>query len=169
MLKKRLYSDFKVDKNKQTITCKTNRNETCVVLLCDMKVGVSYMKTWFSILNKFDHFILVGPSFSFQSIQYLNQNLSKIYYEILHPDDVCFDKTSHYYVPQYRLLNQKEKYDICKKYGDQSKFPCMISKKDAIAKYMGFRPGDMVEIKCSSLISGYSVYYRQIIDISSSV
>jgi DNA-directed RNA polymerase subunit H (RpoH/RPB5) len=169
MLKKRLYSDLKVDTMKQTITCVTIRNETCIVLLCDMKVGVSFIKTWFPILNKFNHFILIGPSFSFQSIQFLDQHLSKIYYEILHPNDISFDKTSHYYVPQYRLLNQKEQYNICKKYGDQSKFPCMISKKDAIAKYMGFRSGDMVEIKCNSLISGYSIYYRQIIDASNSV
>ena len=56
MLKKRLCSDLKVDTIKQTITCITIRDETCIVLLCDMKVGVSFIKTWFPILNKFDHF-----------------------------------------------------------------------------------------------------------------
>ena len=70
---------------------------------------------------------------------------------------VQFDITTHRKAPPHRVLPEDEKADIEKRYGSIGVIDC----QDAMAKWIGARPGDIVEIARSSPSAGQSLYWRK--------
>jgi DNA-directed RNA polymerase subunit H (RpoH/RPB5) len=72
-----------------------------------------------------------------------------------------FDITTHRKVPAHRLLNDTEKTLLEKKFpGDQKRIHPLITCQDPMAKWIGARPGDVVEIIRFSATAGATPYYR---------
>ena len=78
--------------------------------------------------------------------------------------DLLFNRSKHEIVPKHRIISEKEKRQVMKRYNMSSvdNFP-MILKEDPIAKYHGCRPGDICEITSNSGISGTYIKYRHCI------
>lgn len=74
---------------------------------------------------------------------------------------VQFDITTHRKVPHHRILDDEEKAELEKKYpGDQMKVHPLIDCQDPMAKWIGARPGDILEIIRFSNTAGATPYYR---------
>jgi len=56
-----------------------------------------------------------------------------------------FNISKHKLAPKHRIISDMERSELAKKFPDFSKFPRILS-QDAMAKYIGARPGDVVEI-----------------------
>jgi DNA-directed RNA polymerase I, II, and III subunit RPABC1 len=69
-----------------------------------------------------------------------------------------FNYSKHYLVPKQRLLDDKERAEVSKKF-DLSKLP-RIESQDAMAKYLGARPGDVVEVLGMCETSGENKRWR---------
>ena len=76
-------------------------------------------------------------------------------------NELQFNPTKHQLVPPHRKLNQEESTDIMTKYLIQSKLQMpIIPKTDVIAKWLGLKQGEIVEIIRHNENSGKSYYYR---------
>jgi DNA-directed RNA polymerase I, II, and III subunit RPABC1 len=56
-----------------------------------------------------------------------------------------FNISKHQLVPKQRIINDIERSTLAKKFPDFTKFPRILS-QDAMAKYLGARPDDIVEV-----------------------
>jgi len=72
-----------------------------------------------------------------------------------------FNISHHNLVPHHRIISNKEKIEVLKRYNASStnNFP-KILREDPAAKYYGMRPNDVCEIKTDSIISGVYTKYR---------
>ena len=98
-----------------------------------------------SMKYKGNHIMVISSNITFQAIEFIKS--LGVYWEYLGLGEVAFDKMAHSLVPVYRILTIKEESEIKNKYQDICKFPKMIYKADPIARFMDFRPGDVLEIK----------------------
>jgi DNA-directed RNA polymerase subunit H (RpoH/RPB5) len=64
----------------------------------------------------------------------------------------------HYLVPKHRLLDDKERTEVAKKF-DLTKLP-RIESQDPQAKYWGARPGDVMEITGLCSVSAENKHWR---------
>lgn len=69
-----------------------------------------------------------------------------------------FNVSKHHLVPKHRLLDDKERTEVSKKF-ELSKLP-RIESQDAMAKYLGARPGDVVEVLGMCETSGENKRWR---------
>jgi DNA-directed RNA polymerase I, II, and III subunit RPABC1 len=75
--------------------------------------------------------------------------------------DLLFNPTKHQYVPPHRKLSIEESKEIMEKYLIKSKLQMpIILHTDVIAKWLGLKQGDIVEITRYNENSGKSYYYR---------
>jgi DNA-directed RNA polymerase I, II, and III subunit RPABC1 len=72
-----------------------------------------------------------------------------------------FNPLKHELVPPHRKLSITEVKEVMEKYMINSKtnFPYIL-KNDVIAKWLGLKTGDIVEIKHYNPNSGLTYYYR---------
>jgi len=76
-------------------------------------------------------------------------------------NNLLFNPTKHKLVPKHRKLNNEETIEIMDKYLIKSKLQMpMILQNDVIAKWIGLKQGDIVEITRYNENSGISYYYR---------
>ena len=69
----------------------------------------------------------------------------------------------HVLVPKHRVLNEKEREEVLKKYGlKPHQFP-KILKNDSAIREMTLEEGDLVEIKRNSRTTGETIYYRVVV------
>ncbi len=78
--------------------------------------------------------------------------------------DLSTVKTKHILVPQYKLLPEEEIQQLERKFGKRALFNKMLAKKDAMARYLDLRTDDVVEVTRKSVIGGFSVGYRILIE-----
>lgn len=123
---------------------------------------VHVMKT---VEDNVDHLILVADSVSFHIIDFMKHQ-QDLYWEALTFDDLACDKMAHVKVPTYRLLCEHEVLELERRFGPRHKFNRMIARVDAIARFMDFRVGDVLEI---SRKSTHAVTYRTVVSQDSSV
>ena len=65
--------------------------------------------------------------------------------EVLSYEDIAFEKHKHRFVPKYKMYTESEVRAIEKRMKCSRKnFEKMIAKQDAMARYLDFRPGDVV-------------------------
>jgi DNA-directed RNA polymerase I, II, and III subunit RPABC1 len=77
-------------------------------------------------------------------------------------DNLKFDISKHRKVPPHRILNAEEREALLKRYNIQtpeSQMP-LLDSQDPMAKWIGARPGDIVEILRRSETAGSTPYYR---------
>lgn len=76
-------------------------------------------------------------------------------------NELQFNPTKHQLVPPHRKLNAEETTEIMNKYLVKSKLQLpLILKTDRIAKWLGLKQGEIVEIIRYNENSGKSYYYR---------
>jgi DNA-directed RNA polymerase subunit H len=83
-------------------------------------------------------------------------------FQLFHTGQLQFDIRTHRKVPPHRLLTEEEKKVFVEKYhitkpADQ--LP-MIDSQDPMAKWIGAKPGDIVEVMRRSETAGATPYYR---------
>ena len=106
----------------------------------------SLSSTIVSKLNKFDRIYQKSKGGMIQYFQ-INQLL--------------FNPTKHILVPEHRKLSATEVNELMDKYLIKNKLQMpIIMHNDVIAKWIGLKQGDIVEIKRYNENSGLSYYYR---------
>lgn len=71
------------------------------------------------------------------------------------------DIPRHRDVPKHRILSQEERVAVMKKYNIKNPIECpWIDSQDAMAKWIGSRPGDLIEISGLDQASANNVHYR---------
>jgi DNA-directed RNA polymerase subunit H (RpoH/RPB5) len=71
------------------------------------------------------------------------------------------DIPRHRDVPKHRILSQEEKVDMMKRFNIKDPMECpWIDSQDAMAKWIGVRPGDMIEITGLDQASATNTRYR---------
>jgi len=76
-------------------------------------------------------------------------------------NQLLFNPTKHKLVPEHRKLSTTEINEIMEKYLIKNKLQMpIIMHNDVIAKWIGLKQGDIVEIKRYNENSGLSYYYR---------
>lgn len=77
---------------------------------------------------------------------------------------VKVDILKHSLVPEYRVLSKEEVGELLKKFGVRKRnLPKMLS-TDPVAKVLGLKVGDVVEITRKSLVTGEGKYYRVVVN-----
>jgi DNA-directed RNA polymerase subunit H len=83
-------------------------------------------------------------------------------FQLFHAGQLQFDITTHRKVPYHRLLSEDEKKVFVEKYhvAKPSEQMPMIDSQDPMAKWIGAKPGDILEIMRKSETAGSTPYYR---------
>ncbi len=114
-----------------------------------------------NIIIIFNNDVLTTPSITQLSIidKILQKKNGMLQY--FHFNELLFNPTKHELVPPHRKLTQEEGKEIMEKYNIKSKTQIpWILHTDVIAKWIGLKQGDLVEIIRYNENSGKSYYYR---------
>lgn len=109
--------------------------------------------------------IIVSPSRPSESVMkvLINHNADRdnVYVQIFDIRSLGFNISKHRKVPQHRIVNENEKPAIIKNYNLKSldQMPKILS-QDAMAKFIGARPGDVVEVVGLCETSADNLRYR---------
>ena len=88
----------------------------------------------------------------------IRKNADKI--QLFHKKQLVLDITSHRKISPHRILSQEERTVFFQKYRAKADLMPAIDSQDAMAKWIGARPGDVVEILRKSETAGGPPYYR---------
>jgi DNA-directed RNA polymerase subunit H (RpoH/RPB5) len=83
--------------------------------------------------------------------------------QIFHLGQLQFDILTHRKVPPHRILNAEERDAFMKKFhitNVSAELP-KIDSQDAVARWIGAKPGDIIEILRKSDTAGTTPYYRE--------
>ena len=87
--------------------------------------------------------------------------LQKYTFQYFHFKNLLYNPTKHKLVPKHVKLTSEEIIEMMKKYNLQNKSQLpYILQDDAIARWIGLHPGDVVRIERYNNNSGLSFYYR---------
>lgn len=109
--------------------------------------------------------IIVSPSRPSESVMKVlighNAVRDNVYVQIFDIRSLGFNISKHRKVPQHRIVRENEKPDIIKNYNLKSieQIPKILS-QDAMAKFIGARPGDVVEVLGLCETSADNLRYR---------
>ena len=82
--------------------------------------------------------------------------------QLFHEDQLRFDIMQHRKVPPHRILPAEEREAFLKKYAierPETQMP-LLDSQDPVGKWIGAKPGDIVEIMRRSDSAGSTPYYR---------
>lgn len=88
----------------------------------------------------------------------IRKNADKV--QLFHKKQLAIDITSHRKVSPHRILSQEERTVFFQKYRVKPEYMPAIDSQDAMAKWIGARPGDVIEILRKSETAGGPPYYR---------
>lgn len=119
-----------------------------------------------SQLKKEDKLLLIAPdkiniqgsSFETMIVNFYNQK--GYYVQIIGLPQLNINIVDHQDVPKHIVLNEKEKKELLEKYQLNDKQLPFILRDDAMARYLGLLPGEVVKILRSSPTSGTYLTYR---------
>lgn len=135
----------------------------CASLLCVMNndrkqgFGKKLLTLVIETYPAYDDILIISDRVSYQA---MCCDIGHRHLETLGTKDLCCDKMNHVYVPKYRLLTEKEVLDLENRYGNRKTFPKILYRIDAIARLLGFRPGDVAEVTSMSNVVGEYKSYR---------
>ena len=124
----------------------------------------SYVKKYngkYNIILVFNNDILTTPSITALSIidKILQKQDGMLQY--FHAQELLFNPTKHELVPPHRKLSANEAKELMEKYMIKSKGQMpLILHTDVIAKWIGLKQGEIVEITRYNENSGKYYYYR---------
>lgn len=87
--------------------------------------------------------------------------------QIFHKKQLIFDITTHRKVSPHRILTNEERNKVLELYRAKVDFMPQIDSQDAMAKWIGARPGDVIEILRKSETAGSVPYYRVCVESAS--
>lgn len=139
-----IMDEFKNNENNIDAIIKKYNNKKNIIIVFNNDTALS--TALISSLNKYDKIFQKNKEGMIQYF-YLNQLL--------------YNPTKHKLVPPHRKLSTIEADEIMEKYLIKSKLQMpYIMHNDVIAKWIGLKQGDLVEIKRYNENSGLSYYYR---------
>lgn len=167
--------DKKINYNNMPLDMVFDHNETdkqCVLKYIISRVRVSNLKTLITELIEYEIvkpnddviFIVKDKINNLESFYNLFNSFletNKIFIQIFSIDNLIRNITNHELVPKMRIISEKEKEEIKKKYNieNNSNLP-LILKSDPVAMFYGIKSGDFVEITRTSETSGTYIAYR---------
>lgn len=80
--------------------------------------------------------------------------------QLFHKKQLIFDISTHRKVSPHRILTEEEKTTFFERYRVKPDLMPCIDSQDAMAKWIGARPGDVIEIIRKSETAGGPPYYR---------
>ena len=85
----------------------------------------------------------------------------KVFFNIFSVHELLYNILDHVMVPPHRIISEDERLELFKNYNitDKKQLPD-INRFDPVAKLLGCRPGDIVEIDRPSKTSISAKYYR---------
>jgi DNA-directed RNA polymerase subunit H (RpoH/RPB5) len=109
--------------------------------------------------------IIVSPSRPSESVMKVlishNADRENVYVQIFDIRSLGFNISKHRKVPRHRICKENEKPEIIKNYNLKSIDQCpKILSQDAMAKFIGARPGDVVEVVGLCETSADNLRYR---------
>jgi len=120
----------------------------------------------FAVENNFaSGIIIVSPSRPSESVMKVlighNAQRDNVYIQIFDIRSLGFNISKHRKVPRHRIVKENEKPEIIKNYNLKSidQIPKILS-QDAMAKFIGARPGDVVEVMGLCETSADNLRYR---------
>lgn len=147
-------------------------DKQCVLKYIISRVRVSNLKTLitelieYELVKPYDDIIFIvkdkinnlEPFYNLFN-SFLKTN--KIFIQIFSIDNLIRNITNHELVPKMRIVSEKEKEEIKKKYNIEtnSNLP-LILKSDPAAMFYGVKSGDYIEITRTSETSGIYIAYR---------
>jgi DNA-directed RNA polymerase subunit H (RpoH/RPB5) len=99
-----------------------------------------------------------GSSFEVMLNNFYNQN--GYYVQIISLPQLLINIVQHRDVPHHEVITENEKKDLLEKYYIKQENLPVILRDDAMARYLGLRPGEVVKILRPSPTSGTYVSYR---------
>ena len=115
------------------------------------------------IVGRFSHIvdriIVFSDRITHTALNILHANPA---YELLTSADIVIEKPAHFLVPKYRVLDTVAAALVEAKYGPRHLFGKILYRQDAIARYLGMQPNQVVEITNSSTNGGIAVLYRTV-------
>ena len=109
--------------------------------------------------------LIVSPSKPSEKVleilrEYISKKENQLV-QIFYVSHLNFDISKHRKVPKHRIVTEKEAEDLMKQYNISklSSLPKLDS-QDAMAKWIGARPGDVVEVTGLCVASGENRRYR---------
>lgn len=156
-----VFEDFRVSSESLSRCCLVFFSE-------DAKVGVAGIRV---IAKKMEELggdseaVLVCETLTPSALTSLNSLISTKFICNMTPQSLMFDIYEHDSVPMHRIMKQDEIRTLCAKYGPVSNLP-VIRLDDPMSKYIGARPGDVLEITRNRPNVGYHPYYRQVLQVN---
>ena len=117
-------------------------------------------------LKPMDKLILVAPEriniqgSSFETMLNNFYNQMGYYVQIISLPQLLIDIVNHRDVPYHEVISETEKKDLLEKYYIKQQNLPVILRDDAMARYLGLRPGEVVKILRPSPTSGTYTSYR---------
>jgi DNA-directed RNA polymerase subunit H (RpoH/RPB5) len=117
-------------------------------------------------LKPMDKLILVAPEriniqgSSFETMLNNFYNQMGYYVQIISLPQLLIDIVNHRDVPHHEVISETEKKDLLEKYYIKQDNLPVILRDDAMARYLGLRPGEVVKILRPSPTSGTYTSYR---------
>jgi DNA-directed RNA polymerase subunit H (RpoH/RPB5) len=117
-------------------------------------------------LNMNDKLILIAhekiniPGSSFETMLNNFYNQKGYYVQIISIPQLLINIIDHRDVPKHEVMDEKEKQELLEKYGIKDSNIPIILRDDAMARYLGMTPGEVVRILRPSPTSGTYVSYR---------
>lgn len=127
----------------------------------EANIGVKDMAMYLDSFGG-DHLIVVTDKISRHAIMLMEQKPG-LYFEVVTYVDSSYTKHTHMFVPTYTLMDEDSIAEVERRFGPRRNFTKMIARVDAMARYMDFRPGDVVKTSKKSTISGLTDSYRLVI------
>ena len=117
-------------------------------------------------LNPNDKLILIAhekiniPGSSFETMLNNFYNQKGYYVQIISLPQLLINIIDHRDVPKHEVMDEKEKQELLEKYGIKDSNIPIILRDDAMARYLGLTPGEVVRILRPSPTSGTYTSYR---------
>ena len=138
-----------IDKDEERIfASKPDGSKMCVFISNYPRFNVETIHEYISMMNKMEiyHSIIVYKDTVTPVAKKIIEESSDLNIELFHVNELQYNITKHYLVPQHQLLFKKNTVgcsNFKKKYS--SKFP-LLQKNDPVARFYGFDTGDIIKI-----------------------
>jgi DNA-directed RNA polymerase subunit H (RpoH/RPB5) len=139
----------------------------------DTKISSSYMQRLKPFLEDETNKIIivsdVNSKIYKQFMEYEtsgNVNESSRTVEVFWDYELMIDLAAHDYVPEHSILTEEEEKEFFTQYDIKKKDMPKIKSTDPVARHYNMKPGQIIKILRPSETSGYSIYYRAVIQSS---
>jgi DNA-directed RNA polymerase subunit H (RpoH/RPB5) len=126
----------------------------------ETKITSNYMQRSRTFLEDDTHkIIIVNDINSKMYKQFMEYNNVEVFMEY----ELMIDLPSHDYIPEHYILTENETKEFFEQYDIKKKDIPKIKTTDPVARHYNMKPGQIIKIIRPSETSGYSVYYRIVI------